>query len=153
MMTMKEIYCLLRRLMNSSPSFVVFQSSPSGMHSPSSLFSRYESIKMILMSLFMTFNKAFDVPVFWPILVVYFLVFLLHFRLYLFQSLCFMTLKQRISHMIKYKYAFRSLSKPIDMFLGQRVKPLMLIKSNVSFSVSDPFCYFFSYFFSLLLLR
>lgn len=64
-----------------------------------------------------------------------------------------MTLKQRISHMIKYKYVFRSLSKPIDMFLGQRVKPLMLIKSNVSFSVSDPFCYFFSYFFSLLLLR
>lgn len=84
MMTMKEIYCLLRRLMNSSPSFVVFQSSPSGMHFPSSLFSRYESIKMILMSLLMTFNKAFDVPVFWPILVVYFLVFLLHFRLYLF---------------------------------------------------------------------
>lgn len=84
MMTMKEIYCLPRRPMNSSHLFVVFQSSPSGMHFPSSLFSRYESIKMILMSLLMTFNKAFDVPVFWPILVVYFLVFLLRFCLYLF---------------------------------------------------------------------
>ncbi|KAI9337215.1 retrieval of early ER protein Rer1 [Obelidium mucronatum] len=39
-----------------------------------------------------TFIPIFDVPVFWPILVVYFLI------------LFGLTMKQRIKHMIKYKY-------------------------------------------------
>ncbi|KAJ3414868.1 hypothetical protein HDV05_005932 [Chytridiales sp. JEL 0842] len=39
-----------------------------------------------------TFIPAFDVPVFWPILVLYFLI------------LFGITMKQRIKHMIKYKY-------------------------------------------------
>ncbi|KAK8791822.1 hypothetical protein WA158_005199 [Blastocystis sp. Blastoise] len=51
-----------------------------------------EGIKGILISLVCTLNPAFDLPVFWPILVAYFI------------SLCFMTLRQRVAHMIEYKY-------------------------------------------------
>lgn len=40
----------------------------------------------------MTFFSVFDVPVFWPILVVYFCV------------LFFLTMKRQIKHMIKHKY-------------------------------------------------
>ena len=40
----------------------------------------------------LTFNEAFDVPVYWPLLLVYFiLIFIL-------------TMRQQINHMIKYKY-------------------------------------------------
>jgi hypothetical protein len=41
---------------------------------------------------FMTFFSVFDVPVFWPILLVYWCMLL------------FMTMKQQIKHMIKHKY-------------------------------------------------
>ena len=40
----------------------------------------------------MTFFSVFDVPVFWPILLVYWCMLL------------FMTMKQQIKHMIKHKY-------------------------------------------------
>jgi hypothetical protein len=40
----------------------------------------------------MTFFRVFDIPVFWPILVFYF------------ATLMFMTLRNQISHMIKYRY-------------------------------------------------
>jgi hypothetical protein len=40
----------------------------------------------------LTLFDVFDVPVFWPILVMYFL------------ALFFVTMKSRIKHMIKYKY-------------------------------------------------
>ena len=43
-------------------------------------------------SFFMTFFPIFDVPVFWPILVMYFCV------------LFFMTMKKQIAHMYKHKY-------------------------------------------------
>ena len=43
-------------------------------------------------SFFMTFFPMFDVPVFWPILVMYFFV------------LFFMTMKKQIAHMYKHKY-------------------------------------------------
>ena len=45
-----------------------------------------------LASLFMTFFKMFDIPVFWPILLIYFI------------ALTFMTLRKQIAHMIKHKY-------------------------------------------------
>ena len=40
----------------------------------------------------MTFFKIFDVPVFWPILLIYFC------------ALFFLTMKRQIKHMVKHKY-------------------------------------------------
>lgn len=45
-----------------------------------------------LIALFCTFSEAFDVPVYWPILVMYFFV------------LFVLTMRRQIQHMIKYKY-------------------------------------------------
>jgi hypothetical protein len=45
-----------------------------------------------LTSIFMTFFSVFDIPVFWPILLLYFFV------------LFFMTMKRQIMHMYKHKY-------------------------------------------------
>lgn len=50
-------------------------------------------------SLMMTFFKVFDVPVFWPILVMYFCI------------LFFMTMKRQIAHMYKHKYVPFSFGK------------------------------------------
>lgn len=48
--------------------------------------------RAVCMSIAATFFQAFNVPVFWPILVLYFFV------------LFGISMKQRIKHMIKYKY-------------------------------------------------
>lgn len=53
---------------------------------------RYASFKSFLIGLVMTFFSFFDVPVFWPILLMYWCV------------LFFVTMKRQIRHMIKYKY-------------------------------------------------
>ncbi len=53
---------------------------------------RYASIKSFLIGLTMTFFSVFDVPVFWPILLMYWFI------------LFFVTMKRQIKHMIKYKY-------------------------------------------------
>ncbi|EPQ55083.1 retrieval of early ER protein Rer1 [Gloeophyllum trabeum ATCC 11539] len=45
-----------------------------------------------LIALFCTVSEVFDVPVYWPILVMYFCV------------LFFLTMRRQIQHMIKYKY-------------------------------------------------
>ncbi|KAH9942189.1 retrieval of early ER protein Rer1 [Epithele typhae] len=55
-----------------------------------------------VIALFCTFFEAFDVPVYWPILVVYFFV------------LFALTMRRQIQHMIKYKYV------PFDM--GRKVR-------------------------------
>ena len=47
----------------------------------------------------MTFSRMFDVPVFWPILLLYFIV------------LFFFTMQRQIKHMIKYKYVPFSFGK------------------------------------------
>ena len=47
----------------------------------------------------MTFFKMFDIPVFWPILLLYFI------------ALFVLTMKRQIKHMIKYKYVPFSLGK------------------------------------------
>jgi len=52
----------------------------------------YSSLKSILTGTVMTLFPMFDVPVFWPILLVYWLV------------LFTITMKRQIKHMIKYKY-------------------------------------------------
>ncbi len=48
--------------------------------------------KGVMNSIVMTFFSIFDIPVFWPILLLYFLM------------LFFMTMKRQIIHMYKYKY-------------------------------------------------
>ena len=48
--------------------------------------------KAALYSILMTFFRIFDVPVFWPILLIYFIM------------LFFMTMKRQIMHMWKHKY-------------------------------------------------
>ena len=53
---------------------------------------RYSLIKAFCIAFVLTFFSAFDVPVFWPILLFYWIV--------LFIS----TMKRQIMHMIKYRY-------------------------------------------------
>ncbi|XP_022090050.1 protein RER1-like isoform X2 [Acanthaster planci] len=48
--------------------------------------------KAVLVATFCTFFEVFDVPVFWPILVMYFII------------LFCLTMKRQIKHMVKYKY-------------------------------------------------
>ncbi|KAI0741142.1 retrieval of early ER protein Rer1 [Earliella scabrosa] len=60
------------------------------------------STRATVIALFCTFFEAFDVPVYWPILVVYF------FTLFL------LTMRRQIQHMIKYKYV------PFD--IGRKVR-------------------------------
>ncbi|OZJ04844.1 Protein RER1 [Bifiguratus adelaidae] len=52
----------------------------------------HAATRAILISMFCTFFSIFDVPVFWPILLVYFCI------------LFAITMKRQIKHMIKYRY-------------------------------------------------
>lgn len=53
---------------------------------------RLAATKSILICLFLTCFSIFDVPVFWPVLLLYFCI------------LFFVTMKRQIKHMIKYRY-------------------------------------------------
>uniref|UniRef100_A0A8R1DF76 Protein RER1 n=1 Tax=Caenorhabditis japonica TaxID=281687 RepID=A0A8R1DF76_CAEJA len=57
-------------------------------------------MKATLIAITCTFFEFFDVPVFWPILVMYFFI------------LTFLTLKRQIMHMIKYRYIPFTVGKP-----------------------------------------
>ncbi|KAE9597646.1 hypothetical protein Lal_00041623 [Lupinus albus] len=59
----------------------------------------YSITKAFCIAFVMTFFSAFDIPVFWPILLVYWVV------------LFTLTMKKQISHMIKYKYVPFSFGK------------------------------------------
>lgn len=52
----------------------------------------YSAARAVFIALFCTCFDAFNIPVFWPILVMYFFV------------LFFMTMKRQIKHMIRYRY-------------------------------------------------
>mmetsp|Transcript_9142 Transcript_9142/g.13783 ORF Transcript_9142/g.13783 Transcript_9142/m.13783 type:complete len:180 (-) Transcript_9142:233-772(-) len=52
----------------------------------------YSCMRAVVLAFAMTFFEVFDVPVFWPILLLYFLV------------LFFITMKRQIRHMIKHRY-------------------------------------------------
>jgi hypothetical protein len=58
------------------------------------------SLKSIGTAFAMTFMPMFDIPVFWPILLMYFIM------------LFFMTMKQQVKHMIKHKYVPFTTGKP-----------------------------------------
>uniref|UniRef100_A0A914VTF5 Protein RER1 n=1 Tax=Plectus sambesii TaxID=2011161 RepID=A0A914VTF5_9BILA len=60
----------------------------------------YSATKGIVIAFFCTFFEVFNVPVFWPILVMYFFV------------LFFLTMKRQIRHMIKYRYIPFTTGKP-----------------------------------------
>ena len=60
---------------------------------------RYSAAKASAVSMFMTFFDIFDVPVFWPILLVYFVV------------LFGLTMKKQIAHMRKFNYVPWSFGK------------------------------------------
>ena len=54
--------------------------------------NRYSATKITAIAFFLTFFRILDVPVFWPILLVYFC------------ALFFLTMKRQIDHMYKHKY-------------------------------------------------
>lgn len=60
----------------------------------------YSVTKSTLIAFFCTFFQLFNVPVFWPILVMYFI------------TLFCITMKRQIKHMIKYRYLPFSVGKP-----------------------------------------
>jgi len=53
---------------------------------------RLSATRAVAISMVMTFFRVFDIPVFWPILLLYFIV------------LFVITMKRQIKHMIKHKY-------------------------------------------------
>jgi len=59
----------------------------------------YASARSLVLGFFATFFPMFDVPVFWPILVMYWLI------------LFFVTMRRQIKHMIKYRYIPFSIGK------------------------------------------
>lgn len=64
---------------------------------------RYSLTKAVCIAFVLTFFSAFDVPVFWPILLFYWLV--------LFVS----TMKRQIMHMVKYKYVPFTFGKQVKL--------------------------------------
>ena len=66
------------------------------------------SIKAFLVALFCTFFSVFNIPVFWPILVIYFII------------LFVLTMKRQIRHMIRYSYLPFSHGKTV--YKGKDVK-------------------------------
>jgi hypothetical protein len=60
----------------------------------------YSCTRSVCIAFFLTFFSIVDVPVFWPILLMYFCV------------LFFVTMKKQIEHMIKFKYVPFSWGKP-----------------------------------------
>ncbi len=61
---------------------------------------RYAATRAFLIALLCTFFEVLNIPVFWPILLVYFIV------------LFAITMKKQILHMIKHKYIPFSIGKP-----------------------------------------
>jgi len=52
----------------------------------------FAAARAVVVAFLLTFFKLFDVPVFWPILLMYFVI------------LFALTMRERIAHMIKYRY-------------------------------------------------
>lgn len=63
---------------------------------------RYSMTKAFCIAFLMTFFSVFDVPVFWPILLCYWVV------------LFVLTMRRQIAHMIKYKYIPFSFGKQVS---------------------------------------
>jgi hypothetical protein len=59
----------------------------------------HSSVRSVFIAIFLTFFDAVNVPVFWPILLLYFII------------LFVITMKRQIKHMIKYRYVPFSFGK------------------------------------------
>jgi hypothetical protein len=79
-------------------------SSNTSAHNIYSLSFRYAITKAFVVAFVMTFFSVFDVPVFWPILLCYWIV------------LFILTMKRQIMHMIKYKYVPFSIGKQVSIY-------------------------------------
>lgn len=79
---------------------------------------RYSITKAFCIGFVMTFFSVFDVPVFWPILLFYWVV------------LFSLTMRRQISHMIKYRY--------VPFTFGKQVKCCFLV-----LVVTDVVCVYF----------
>lgn len=77
----------------------------------------YKAMVGVLLSLVLTIFTIFDLPVFWPILVGYFVL------------LTFLTMKAQIQHMIKYKYI------PFDIGKKKYANKVKLTKGSTSMAV------------------
>ena len=66
---------------------------------------RYSITKACCIAFVMTFFFVFDVPVFWPILLIYWVMLFL------------LTMRRQISHMIKYRYVPFSTGKQVSLYL------------------------------------
>jgi hypothetical protein len=64
----------------------------------------YYSTRAFLIAFLCTCFDAFDLPVFWPILLMYFIV------------LFVLTMRRQIQHMIKYKYVPWDANKTVHMY-------------------------------------
>ena len=80
---------------------------PARGHRDCALVRRYSSCKAFCIGFAATFFAVFDVPVFWPILLLYWFV------------LFFLTMKRQIRHMIKYRYVPFSVGE----LVGPRCSP------------------------------
>ncbi|KAJ8441999.1 hypothetical protein Cgig2_020144 [Carnegiea gigantea] len=69
---------------------------------------RYSITKAFCIAFKMTFFPAFDVPVFWPILLCYWIV------------LFILTMKRQIAHTIKYRYVPLNIGKQVKYFRMQK---------------------------------
>ncbi|KAH0929578.1 hypothetical protein HID58_015305, partial [Brassica napus] len=81
-------------------------SSDGGASLPTRGSDEYSMTKAFCIAFLMTFFSVFDVPVFWPILLCYWVV------------LFFLTMRRQISHMIKHKYIPFSIGK--QKYSGRR---------------------------------
>ena len=80
---------------------------------------RYAFTKALVVAFILTFFSIFDVPVFWPILLLYWVV------------LFVLTMKRQIRHMIKYRY--------IPFSLGKQVCHFLFTRSSKDFQASEQF--------------
>ncbi|QHO19328.1 Protein RER1A [Arachis hypogaea] len=78
----------------------------------------YSITKAFCIAFVMTFFSAFDVPVFWPILLFYWVV------------LFTLTMRRQISHMIKYKYVPFTLGKQVNSH-SSKIVVNMLAANNI----------------------
>jgi Rer1 family len=94
---------------------------------------RYAITKALCIAFMMTFFSVFDVPVFWPILLCYWVV------------LFVLTMKRQILHMIKYKYVPFNLGKQVSTVFNCLIDFLSLTELQIAGNqVTTPFLVLFS---------
>jgi len=79
----------------------------------------YSATKAIVIAFILTFFEVFNVPVFWPILVMYFII------------LFCLTMKRQIKHMIRYRYIPFTFGKPKHRGKPDSVSPSVAASPGV----------------------